>query len=622
MSSTKHIYPVVLIALWLSIFIGTITRPALFDDADSFHAEAVREMVLSGDGVTLRLDNGIRYLEKAPLMYWLAALSTSAFGFHDWAIRLPVGLFSLFLILLVYRFGTRFFGETAGFYSGTVIATCLGHYAFTRIFLPDVLLAFFLTFCLYAYARITIEKVEPEKIGPVDLWCGAFYASLAFGVLSKGLIGIIFPGAIIFFHILFTGNWKVLKRLQAGYGIIIFLVVAAPWHVAAALVNRDFLWFYFIREHFLRYLGLRYPKDYGTVPPLLFSGLLLVWLFPWSAFMWRLVRDFPGSMLLRRLSEIRAAVNGRKTRAGKESPYEFAGAPDGRENLLLLLFVWIGTVLLFFSFGTTQEYYSFPVLGAFSVLLGKAMADFDSGKVSRKPGLIGLGVMAALTFLLGAAMIALIGPESGPTPGLSHTLTVNPKYYNLSFGHLHDLTAKTFSDLAPLVYRAAGLLIAGPTTAFLLALKKRWKLSYAVLAIMMIGLCHVYNAGMIAFEPVLSSRELARVINTHYRPGDEIAINGCYEKGSSLNYYTGRQVCVLNGAFGVLWYGLGDKSAPKLWLKEGELLDKWKSGKRIFLFSECKDLKKFLGRHPDFNYRILSKNGEKEVLVNWNKGEP
>ena len=622
MGAPRHIYPVVLIALWFSIFFATITRPALFDDADSFHAEAVREMAQSGDWVTLRIDNGIRYLEKAPLMYWMAALSASAFGFHDWAIRLPIALFSLFLILLVYRFGTRFFGQRAGFYSGIVIATCLGHYAFTRIFLPDVLLTFFLTFCLYAYVRIAIEEVEPKKTGPVpvDPWCCVLYVCAACSLLSKGLIGIVFPGAIILFHILLTGNWKIANRLLNGYGIIIFLIVAGPWHVAAALENRDFPYFYFFREHFLRYLGRRYPRDYGTVQPLFFWGLLLVWLFPWSAFLWRMVRDFPGSLLLRRLSEIRDAVNIGRKGANKEVSREFNGASRGRGELLLLLFVWIGTVMIFFSLGTTQEYYSFPVLGPFSLLLGKTMADLDSGEVSRKGALTGLGVTATLTLFSGATMIALTRLESGQSRALCHTLTTNPGCYDLSFGHLHDLTAATFSHLAPLVHRAAALLIAGPTAAFLLAMRKRWKLSYAVLAITMIGLCHAYNAGMIAFEPVLSSKTLAQVIGANYRPGDEIVINGCYETGSSLNYYTGREVYVLNGGFGVLWYGLGDKRAPKLWLTQGELLDKWKSGRRIFLFSERKAMMEFFAHHPDFHYRILSEEGGKEILVNWSKG--
>ncbi len=590
MSAGKFLYPLVLIALWCAIFTATISRPALLDDADSFHAEAVREMVQSGDWVNLKVDNGIRYLEKAPLMYWLAALSVSAFGVNDWAIRLPLALFSLLLILLVFRFGVRFWGEKGGFFSGLVIATCLGLYAFTRIFLPDVILSFFIAFSLYMYLCISTEGEGGKRVGPLDLRCAALYISVALAVLTKGLIGIIFPGAIIFIHIVATNNRQVLKRLQIGYGVIVFLIVAAPWHVAAALANSDFLWFYFVREHFLRYLGMRYPKDYDTVPRLLFWGLLLVWLFPWSAFIWGLVRYFPRSI---RPQEKTAQV-------------------------CLFLFLWVGVVLTFLAFSTTQEYYTLPILAPLALLLGKAMSDLDARQTSTKWGTAGLGVMAALTVSTGAAMIALAwwGNHSGQANTLSGTLTTNPENYNLAFGHMHDLTPATFSILAPLVYRAAAYLIVGPSAALLFALRKRWMVSFLFLAAMMIGLCNSYNAGMIAFEPVLSSKSLAKVVQYYYQPGDEIVINDFYEKGSSLNYYTGQQVHVMNSGFGVLWYGLRDPAAPRLSLTDDQLLEEWTSGTRIFFFSEREPLEAFLSRHPGFNYRLLAEDGGKKILIN------
>jgi 4-amino-4-deoxy-L-arabinose transferase-like glycosyltransferase len=591
MSAGKLLYPLILIALWCAIFMATISRPALLDDADSFHAEAVREMVQSGDWVNLKVDNGIRYLEKAPFMYWLAALSVSAFGLHDWAIRLPLVLFSLLLILLVFRFGVRFWGEKGGFYSGLVMTTGLGLYAFTRIFLPDVILSFFIAFCLYMYLRIATDEEMVKKVGPLDLRCAALYISVALAVLTKGLIGLVFPCAIVFVHILATGNREVLKRLQVGYGIIIFLIVAAPWHIAAALANSDFLWFYFIREHLLRYLGMRYPKDYDTVPRLLFWGLLLVWLFPWSAFIWGLVRYFPRSI---RPQEKTAQV-------------------------CLFLFLWIGIILAFLAFSTTQEYYTLPILAAFALLIGKAMSDLDARQTSTKWGIAGLGVMAAVTVSTGAALIALAwwGNHSGQANTLSGTLTTNPENYNLAFGHIHDLTPATFSILAPLVYQAAAFLIAGPAAALLFGLRKRWMVSFLLLAAMMIGLCNSYNAGMIAFEPVLSSKSLAKVVRYYYRPGDKIVINDFYEKGSTLNYYTGLQVNVMNSGFGVLWYGLKDPGAPRLSLTDDQLIQEWTSGTRIFLFSEKEPLESFLTRHPDFNYRQLAKEGGKKILVNW-----
>ncbi len=182
---------------------------------------------------------------------------------------------------------------------------------------------------------------------------------------------------------------------------------------------------------------------------------------------------------------------------------------------------------------------------------------------------------------------------------------------------MYDLTSATFRLLAPLVQQTAFLLIAGPLAAFLFAAWKRWMVSFLFLAAMMIGLCHSYNAGMIAFEPVLSSKSLAKVIQYHYRPRDKIVINDFYEKGSTLNYYTGLQVHVMNTGFGVLWYGLQDKAAPKLGLTGDELIKEWTSGERIFLFSEQKLFDSFLSRHPGFNFRLLAEDGGKKVLINW-----
>jgi len=587
------LYPVALFALWSAIFLGTINRPALLDDADSFHAEAVREMVQSGDWTTLRINNGIRYIEKAPLMYWMAASLVSAFGLHDWAIRLPLAIFAFFLTLLVWRFGTRFWGEKGGFYSALVFLTSLGPFAFTRIFIPDVILSFFIAFCLYMYLQITVEPEEKtRKIGPIDIRCLGLYASAALAVITKGLIGIVFVGAIIFFHILITGNWKILRRLQIGYGIIVFLVVAAPWHIAAALANSDFLWFYFIREHLLRYLGMRYPKDYDTVPLWLFWTLHLVWLFPWSAFFWGIGRNLPRSF-----------------RPTERIP-----------RVVLFLCTWICTILLFFAFGTTQEYYTFPTLAAFALLLGKALSDLDSPEsANRRWGITSIGIATAATVSVGAVLagLAWTGGHSAAATSLSGTLTVNPEHYNLAFGHVHDLTPATFALLAPLVYRTAAFLIIGPIFALLFAFWRRWMVSFLFLGVMMVGLSHSYASGMLAFEPVLSSKNLAKTIQYYYRPGDKIVINDFYEKGSTLNYYTGLQVYVMNSQFGVLWYGLQDRSAPAIALTEQQLIEAWNGPGRVFLFSEKGPLEALLSKHPDLKRRVLAEEGGKKVLVNW-----
>jgi hypothetical protein len=247
------------------------------------------------------------------------------------------------------------------------------------------------------------------------------------------------------------------------------------------------------------------------------------------------------------------------------------------------------------------------------------MADVDEQRAFAKWAIAGLGVTAAVTASTGAALIALawLGNHSGEAYTLSGTLTTNPEQYKLAFGHMHDLTPATFRLLAPLVYKTAAFLIAGPAAALVFALRKRWMVCFLCLAVMMVGLCHSFNAGMIAFEPVLSSKSLANVVKYYYRPGDKIVINDFYEKGSTLNYYTGLQVSVMDCGYGVLWYGLQDPAAPRLCLSDDQLLKDWTSGERIFFFSEKEPLDSFISGHPDFKYRLLAEDGGKTILINW-----
>src|SRR6202022_2228559 len=147
-----------------------------------------------------------------------------------------------------------------------------------------------------------------------------------------------------------------LLKMRPLSSTLVFLLIAAPWHVLAALRNppagqtKGFLWFYFVNEHFLRYLGKRYPADYGTFPLALFWGMILVWLLPWSAFLPQALRQV--RLRLLKSAELRKS----------------------REAALLLFFVWAAVILLFFSFSTRQEYYLAPALPAFALLLGYWLA--------------------------------------------------------------------------------------------------------------------------------------------------------------------------------------------------------------------------------------------------------
>lgn len=583
----------IFIVLWAAIYAVSLSRPVMLDDTDTVHAEAVREMAQNGDWVTLTINNGVRYLEKAPLMYWLSAISVRLFGLYEWSVRLPVALFHLLLAFLLYGFGKRFWDKRVGFYAGVAYLTSIGPYAFTRILHPDVILTFFIASALYYYLQVALEpQGRVLRFGPLDLRCMAIYASAALAVLTKGLIGIIFVGAVIFVHLALSRQWDVLKRLQIPQGIALFLLIAAPWHLAAGLANPGFFWFYFVNEHFLRYLGLRYPNDWAAMPVWLFWLLLLAWLFPWVAFAGGLGRIVPKTLRPSSISE--------------------------RANLFL--FIWLLLIMTFFSFSTTQEYYTFPALPAFFLILAQAVSWFASpeGAADRRKAMIGVGTMAiccvvAATGLVG---VAWLGQSGGAIADLSETMVAAPDRYLITFGIMEEFTPATFARLTSIIYVTAIILIAFPAAAWWFGYKKRWSLAVATLCLMMIGFFGCYRSAMISFEPILTSKQFVPTIEERYHPGDRIVVNGIYEWSSSLNFYSGIQLSVLNGYFGNLWYGSYFPDAPKIFLDDAEFLDLWSSDKRVFFFSEARLLDDFMKKHPDFSYHLLYESGGKKLLVN------
>ena len=285
----------------------------------------------------IRDSDGIIYLEKSPLIYWLIAISYKIFGAFDWAARIPVALSCVALGWLTAAFGTWAFGRRAGFYAGLCVSTCIGLFLFTRILIPDVMLTVTIALAMWAFLRV-LDDEEPRP----RLWAFVMAASLGVGLLLKSAVALLFPGVAAVIYLLLTRQLfsrKVWKRLRPWSGLGVMLLIAAPWHVLAALRNppifdltlrsvpgeyHGFLWFYFMNEQVLRFLNLRYPRDYDTVPRVYFWLFHLLWLFPWSVYL----------PAVARLSF---------------KPVDRAG----RTRLLALC--WTGFLLIFFTFSTTQE---------------------------------------------------------------------------------------------------------------------------------------------------------------------------------------------------------------------------------------------------------------------------
>src|ERR1700731_896137 len=215
-----------IVALWLLLYGSfALLRPPLLDDADSVHAEVAREMVARHDWITLYA-NGIRYLEKAPLLYWSMAASFRVFGAHTWSARLPLALYTLLLLLSVAVLGRNSFASArAGFYSALVLATSFGLFIFTRILIPDALVCLWLTVALLCFWGSLKAPTRGTAAG--------FAAACALGMLTKGLIGLVFPLLIVGVSLAATRRLAHLRRWHPGLGTLVFFSIAAPWHIAA-----------------------------------------------------------------------------------------------------------------------------------------------------------------------------------------------------------------------------------------------------------------------------------------------------------------------------------------------------------------------------------------------------
>lgn len=597
MRNRNHV--LALVGLWGIIFLASCGYPpALLDDADTVHAEAAREIAETGDWITLHA-NQIRYLEKAPLMYWSIALSYKLFGVSEFSSRLPIALATLGLMLATMLFGNFAFGEKAGFYSALSIGTCAGIYLFTRVLWPDVILTLFITMAFYCFLR---ASEDPQRW----LFVYGIYFFGALGVLTKGLIGAAFPAIIIFAYLLIAGEVRKLFRLKLFTGTLVFLTIAAPWHIAAGLVNsgnlmigtpspgqgRGFFWFYFMNEHLLRYIGKRYPADYDTVPLALFLGLHVVWLFPWSFFLPLAVKNIP-----RRVRNL-----------------------NREDRITLFLVVWAMLVIGFFCFSTTQEYYTMPSYPAFALLIGCGLTKAELGvRAGNKESMlkalqIVLACLGMIVFI-GGAVAFWLTRHIAVEGDISATLTRNPEAYALSLGHLLDLTPQSLAELRIPVAGTALTFLIGSVAALILRRKGQHTASNLSLALMMAAFFFFAHMSLTAFEPYLSSRALAESIDREHKEGDRIVINGEYEGGSSINFYTRKPVYILNGRSANLEYGSYFEDAPRIFINDDELAKMWSGPGRIFLFTDSSKLDELTRLAEGPTYR-LAESGGKLVLTN------
>ncbi len=581
------VYVAVILVAAAVYLVCIASPPSLQDDVDAVQAQIARNMLTSGDWVTARLD-GVTYLEKPPLIYWLIAGSYQVFGVHDWAARIPVAVSAIGLSWLTAAFGTWAFGRRAGFYAGLCMTTCVGLWLFTRVLIPDVTLTLTIALAMWSMLR-ALDEEEPHP----RRWAYVLAASLGFGLLLKSLIGVVFPVAAGLIYLAITRqlfSMRTWKRLHPLAGTAIILLIAAPWHVLATLRNppyfdftmrslpgeyHGFLWFFFINEQLLRFLNLRYPHDYNTVPRLYFWLFHLAWLFPWSVY-------FPATFKL------------------SYKPVDRAG------QTRLLALCWIGFILVFFTFSTTQEYYSMPCYPAMALLLGSAIA---AGGSWIRRGTRALTLLTAASAVVAFGILIMVWRI--PAPGdISTALSQHPGAYTLSLGHMEDLTLQSFAYLRfPLALAAVALCIGLVGT-----IRARSEWSIAAAALMMVMFFQAARVAMVAFDPFLSSRQEAETLNRS--PDGTLIVDHHYYWFSSVFFYTNRTALLLNARVDNLVYGSYAPGAPNVFIDDTQFRELWLSPGRKYIVARDTAEERLSALVGTGNLHILVSGGGKFLATN------
>jgi 4-amino-4-deoxy-L-arabinose transferase-like glycosyltransferase len=598
-----------LLVVFAAVYLGSLWTPPLLDDVDASHAQAAAHMAETGDLVTLKV-NGIRYLEKPPLPYWLVAGSYKLFGENAFATHLPNALAVLGLAWVAWLWSRRAWGERAGLYAALGTLTAIGPFLYTRFFIPDSLLTLLLVGALYLFLT-GFESVYPWR------FYGA-WVLLGLAMLTKGLIAPVFfvAGAVGLLAV--SGLWRRWRELKPVTGPLVFLLVAAPWHILAGLANPDqghpvgniptqgnvhgFWYFYFLNEHVFRFLGSRYPHDYNRMPAVWYWLAHLVWLFPWSLFVpaavvvaWRT----RGSWLTHVGRGGGQTVDFYWEHAEREDVASVVARVKFRVRTAWLLAIFAGFTLLFFSLSTNQEYYTWPSWIPMIMLISGVLAELEErgerDAVTLGRGwLVGAHTVFTTVGVLGAVALAwgLWASRDLPFVDDIGTLLAHRGVgdYTLSTSHLFDLTGPSFAALrTPAVLAGLALLVA-PAAGLWLRGKRRnvaATVSVALTGAVFLVAAHIAFARC---EPMLSSKPIADTLLARATAADECVIFGDQSDASSGVFYThrffGRPAMLVHGTGSSMLWGSCYPDAPKIFLSEDQLAQEWGKGARHWVFAQ------------------------------------
>ena len=347
-----------------AVLLGVLRARTLVPPDEGRYAEMAREMFASGDWITTRL-NGIKYFEKPPLQTWMNALTFEVFGLGDWQARLWTGLCGLLGVGLTGYAGMRVFGARIGFYAALVLGSSLYWVICSQVNSVDMSLSAMMTIALCA---LLVAQRDDATPGEQRNWMLLCWAGMALSVLAKGLIGLVLPGGVLVFYTLFSRDWKIWTRLHLVKGLLLFFLIAAPWFVLVGLKNPEQPHFFFIHEHFDRFLKKEHHREAAWY---VFFVLLAVGSVPWIGVL------------------VQGLVLGAKRENG-----------PARFKPRLMLLVWTAFIILFFTKSNSKlPGYIVPVFPAVAMLVAIYL---DVG--TRRSRML----TAGLTALLGAGLLGFV----------------------------------------------------------------------------------------------------------------------------------------------------------------------------------------------------------------------
>ena len=534
------------------LFLG---RLPLANPDESRYAGIPREMLAAGDWATPRL-NAVPYFEKPPLVYWTVGLSRVLFGPGEFAARLTPALFGLGAVLATYAAARSLHGRVAGLAAAFVLGTSLLHFVLSRVLLLDMAVSSLMAATLFCFILGIREPAGPRR----RLLFLGLYASAALATLAKGLIGFLIPGAVMFLWLLIFNQWRRLLPMHLAPGVLLFLAIAAPWHVLAAQRNPGWAEFYFIHEHWTRFT----TTVHGRQAPFWFFGpVLLAGLFPWVGFLPAALREALAGGWRRRLDNADA----------------------------WFLVTWVLFIVLFFSKSQSKLIpYILPVFPALAVLIGAWLAR-RLESVAEGGLRSGILLFSAFSTLLGFAALAAV----------------------LKPGVIRDAAQAT-------ALRPHGLLIAAVlfTGAFLAPWRARRRGEWSGAAVMIATTVCFYGLVLHAAPGFqrLGTKELALAASERMQPADRVYHYWAFFH--DFVYYTGRPVGLVSYTDELQVQFLTPEERARRFIDESELRRQWSGPERVWLVvrqSVMKDPRAIFA-NPAFRYHLIAETRGASLLSN------